>query len=138
MTSMETPLSALLRLTDMQWRTKQAALAALNAEETRIQGLLAQLDSEDEAARTGLAQNPLGRHLGLDLRWQIWAGRTRANLNMERARILARKEALMGEMRKSFGRKQAAKSLVRQERQRRRVRFKGEQLEELYMTMLRR
>lgn len=104
----------LLEVADARYLRDRRNVAALLEEEARLRKALQRLDEQARHAG-GLPTVDSTMHIvGADLLWQGWLDRSRRATNMELARVLAQKEAVMTGVRLSFGRRQAiAEILVR-------------------------
>jgi hypothetical protein len=58
------------------------------------------------------------REVGADILWQGWIGQSKARLHSELARVLGRKGQISRELRRSFGKHQAAAQLSVEETRR--------------------
>jgi hypothetical protein len=103
-------------LTKILKRAQEARVQGIVAEENRLRRAIAELD--DKATLAG--QLPAERlhdmrSVGADLLWNGWLSRSRRQLNIELAQVLARKGQIMREVRKAHGRNSAAKTILRHE-----------------------
>lgn len=102
---------ALTKLTDLSQAMQEAdaaRLSAIKAEETRIRTQLAALDAHHrEATRLPMLETLPQRSLGGDIKWQVWVGRQRRDLQIQLARCLARQGAARRALQTSFGRRNA-------------------------------
>ncbi len=85
-----------------------AKLLSIKADETRIRAQLAALDAQHKQA-TGLTmlETLPQRSLGGDMKWQVWVGRRRRDLQIQLARCLARQGVARRALQKSFGKRTA-------------------------------
>ncbi|MBK0325736.1 hypothetical protein I5535_00370 [Rhodobacteraceae bacterium F11138] len=81
------------------------------AEESRLRKELARLDEQSQAERNTTPDDLSMQSIGADLLWKAWLTRTRRQLNIELAQVMAKKLTAMGGVRKAFGRKNAVASM---------------------------
>jgi len=86
-------------------------IGTILVEEADLRAKLARLDARIDQNKAAEAENHMMRAIGADLLWQGWTTRTRRQLNIELAQILARKSAVMDRIRVAFGRQQAVEFL---------------------------
>lgn len=98
----------IVAVTAAQYAKAQQGLAPILEEETRLRGELARLDHHDRSARDGSAETQVMRGIGADLAWNAWLARKRRQLNMELARVLARKESRLARIRHAHARREVA------------------------------
>ena len=108
-------------LTSILKRAQEARMQKIVAEETRLRREIRGLD--EKASLTG--QLPAERlhdmrSVGADLLWNGWVARSRRQLNIELAQVLARKGQAMREVGKAHGRNSAARAILQQEEKARR------------------
>ncbi|MCA0870518.1 hypothetical protein LCL97_06765 [Seohaeicola saemankumensis] len=115
-------LPELAKATHAMYLREHDKVKGILKEEAALRLRLAQLDEHARAAReTGSTVGSM-RAIGADILWQAWEERTRRALNMELARVMARKLAAMDRVRTAFGRKTAVANLSRDEKETRRFR----------------
>jgi hypothetical protein len=100
-------LAALVQVTELRFQKEYEAVRSLIEEESRLRSDLAKLDSQ--AGDGGVDMEM--QSIGADVRWQSWVAATRRDLNMQLARVLARKPHVMDRVRKAFGRFEATDRL---------------------------
>ncbi len=111
-------LDGLLQLARVVKDTDAARLADVLAEERRIRMALSALDDATHNAKdVHISETVELRRLGGDVAWQIWAGRRRKDLQIQLARVLARKGAEQQRLRKSFGRQSALEQVLEKSKQ---------------------
>ncbi len=98
-------------------------IGSILSDEAELRGKLTRLDAQVAMNRKVSVDLHAMRVLGADLLWQGWTTRTRRQLNIELAQVLARKSAVMERVRLAFGRQQAVKFLQGVERADRRKRI---------------
>lgn len=86
-------------------------IGSILVEEAEIRAKLTRLDARLAQNNGAEADNHMMRAIGADLLWQGWTSRTRRQLNIELAQVLARKSAVMDRVRVAFGRQQAVEFL---------------------------
>ena len=99
-------------ITDAMYLKAQQSLRAILQREAHLRGELRKLDSNAQAVRAD-HKPTIGdmRAIGADLLWEGWLVKTRAQLNLELARVLAQKEQNIGRVRKAFGKKTVSEKL---------------------------
>ncbi|MBZ8117542.1 hypothetical protein KUD11_02665 [Roseovarius sp. LXJ103] len=111
------PLAPLVAISQTLYQAEQAKLQDVIAQEARLRAALGLLDARREAsAQLPVDQLAAPRAVGADLLWQGWTLRTRERLNVELAQILVRKAERMGALRLAFGKLEATKSLLENEK----------------------
>lgn len=111
-------LPELAALTDMLFRAEQARLREIVTREAALRRDLARLD-ENRRRSLQLPDDQLTgmRHIGADLQWQAWLGRSREELNRQLALCLAQKARMMTALRHAHGRKRAADDILKQDQE---------------------
>ncbi|MEM6587618.1 MAG: hypothetical protein AAF641_04155 [Pseudomonadota bacterium] len=101
-------LAELTALSQAVQEADAAILLSIKAEETRIRAQLAALDAQHKQAKDLPMIDTLHhRSLGGDMKWQIWVGHRRRELQMQLARCLARQGMARRKLRQSFGKRAA-------------------------------
>ena len=108
-------LEQLLRVTEAHYQREFAMVKDILAKEGSIRRALAQLDEQKTQAHSDLANGMMMQSMGAEILWQTWAAKTRTTLNIELAQVLARKETVMDQVRKAFGRREAVKTMLKAE-----------------------
>lgn len=88
---------------DARYAQMQQKFADVLAREGKLRAELARLS---DMALQGTSQNDQAanmRAIGADVIWQGWLGRTKAELNMELAQVLATKEKHIHDVRQAYG-----------------------------------
>lgn len=98
----------LARLTGMVYRQRQAELQALRAEERRLATAMDALQDNRRATAQADHADPVRQSLGADILWQGWLDARLRELNIEMARLRARREPVETRLRLAFGRDQVA------------------------------
>ena len=91
----------LSRLMDLQYQVKQSELRRVAGLEATLRADIAKLDQQRRAVDE--AGNEAMKSVGADMLWRGWSGRTKSELNMRLAQVLARKESLLYRARKDYG-----------------------------------
>jgi hypothetical protein len=86
-------------------------IADLLAEEGALRAGLARLDDQAAAARDDLAGDTALQAVGAGLLWRGWEDRTRRHLTGQLAQVLARKHAVLDQVRLAHGRQEAIRAL---------------------------
>lgn len=118
-------------VTETMFQREFGAIRGILKEEADLRQSLAQLDKHSQAAMIAQIQDCTMKAIGADILWQSWVSKTRRQLNIELAQIMARKIEAMAKVRKAFGRKEAVESLLsvaNQERRQKIARHRAEQL----------
>lgn len=102
-------LEDIVALTEALYRAESAKMQALVLEEQRLRADLKQIEEIRRAARNISDDRLHGyREIGADLMWRSWIGRSKAQLHSDLARVLGRKGQITGQLRRTFGKYQAA------------------------------
>ena len=100
-------------VTDAMYLRAQQSLRSILVRETQLRSELSKLDENARANQIDLAtKNESMRAIGADLLWESWVSKTRAQLNLELALVLAQKEKNIGHVRKAFGKKTVSEKLL--------------------------
>jgi len=106
-------LSQLSPVIEMKFQAAQRRLA--QHRET-VRGLQQQLKDLDAARDGNQARRPEGDDpataAGANVLWQRWIDQRRKDINLELARLAAEKPALMEQLKRSFGKKEALEQLI--------------------------
>lgn len=107
-------MKTLLQLEQLRSLKSQKALAGIQAEETRLRGQIGTLQQHRRMSHdTDPGLMPM-RGIGADILWQGWIDRTQADLNMDLARVMARKAPIVRRARKDIGRREVVAELTEQ------------------------
>ena len=90
-------LSDLHQLTRVHYERAQQSLKSLAQQEALIRAELQRLSEQERAA------NANARAIGADVIWLGWVGRSKAQLNIALAQILAQKEHHLARVRTAYG-----------------------------------
>lgn len=108
-------LSKLSQLEELRSLKSQQELARLNKEEQTLRHQIATLNghrTNSYSTETGLI--PM-RAIGADVLWQSWIDRTQMQLNLDLAKLLARKEPVQRRAARDVGRQDVVSTLARNE-----------------------
>lgn len=108
-------LNHLKILSDLKYQHSQKALSTILSREKILRGELGRLR---DLARQTQAQPPdqeRMRLIGGDVIWLQWLGETQRKLNIELAQVLAQKEAVIAQHRRSHGRKIVSEKIAQRE-----------------------
>ncbi len=106
-------LPQLADLLEAAQRADAARLRDIRAQEDDLRMAIARLEARVSGHAVLPAVQWQGFHAtGADMLWQRWAERTRRDLQMRLARVLAQKETAIAALRRSHGRSEAAARLV--------------------------
>lgn len=110
---MSQTLTDLTKLTEALYQAETAKMQDLLQQEAKLRQDLVRLEEHrcdnrnlPDADMQGL------RQIGADLLWQGWVGRSKVNLQAELARVLGRKGQMLGQLRRAFGKHQAATKVL--------------------------
>ena len=107
-------LKDLARLTSAQKSAQEARMQKLISEENEIRRQIADLEESHANARATPPDQMSGlRQIGADILWQGWVSRSRQQLQIKLAQVLARKGAVTRDLRIAHGRNNAAEALCR-------------------------
>lgn len=110
-------LDDLVRITSAAQRMEEARMHRLTEEESALRAELEALEVAHRANHT-LPETDLmaTRSVGADILWQGWVSRSRRQLQVRLANVLARKGDALRDLRKAYGRGDAARSLLEEAR----------------------
>lgn len=121
---MQGPLADLADLTDALYQVELAKMHGLAAHEGKLRADLAALDQHHKQNLTlPAAQLFAPRHIGADVLWHGWVGRSRTELNQKLALVLAQKAQMMKALRRAHGKYQAAKQMREDAQSKQRIRL---------------
>lgn len=96
-------LRELATITQTHYEQRQQAFARLVAEENRLRAEIKRLDDMRHDAEVADGDTVKLRAIGADVIWQGWLGRTKTELNIRLAQVLAVKEHHLNEVRQAYG-----------------------------------
>ena len=98
-------MKTLLQLEQLRSLKSQKALAEITAEESRLRTQIRTLQQHRRNSHDPDPGLMPMRAIGADILWQGWIDRTQSDLNMDLARVLARKAPIAKRARKDIGRR---------------------------------
>lgn len=101
-------------LAALKYQHSQHAISTLLAREGELRAELERLSVLTRETQKQPPEHGQLRAIGADIIWLKWLGQTQRQLNIALAQVLARKEALMAEHRRTHGRKIVADALAHQ------------------------
>ena len=105
-------LDTLHTLTELKYQKSMAGLADILERENQLRGEIQQLRDQAYEAQALPASPHSMQHIGADVIWLRWVSQTTQRLNIELAQVLARKETLLADHRRTLGRKSVAGTLA--------------------------
>ena len=108
-------LHQMQHLVQAAYDQQQQNFGKIIAEETTLRRELQRVDQMDLEARIAVQSDIGMRAIGSDVIWQSWVGRTKTQLNLELARVLAIKEQHLAAVRKAYGKVMVVEALITQE-----------------------
>lgn len=113
-------LNDLKDLTDIVYRGEQASLKKIITQEQELRAEIAKLEERHNAViRTHGLDVSGTRSYGGDVLWQGWVERSRSDLQIRLAQVMARKSDFIRRLSLAHGRKEAAARLVDENRSKR-------------------
>ena len=104
-------MKTLLQLEQLRSLKSQKALAEIQAEEARLRRQIGTLQQHRRNSHDTDPELMPMRAIGADILWQGWIDRTQADLNIDLARVLARKAPIVQRARKNIGRRETVSEL---------------------------
>ncbi len=109
-------LDQMVAVTEAQYLQEHAKVKPILDREAALRGQLSKLDAQILETRAQADGDHSMRALGADLLWQGWHARTKRELNMQLAQVIAQKLSAMDKLREAFGRKHAVETMAADER----------------------
>lgn len=107
----------LVALTEARFRTQEARLKEVAAEEKALRERIRALEAQHAKAQNVHHADPAGQgRYGGDILWQGYVARSRRDLQISLAQVLARKGQIMKDLQEAHGRKLSAEDLERNNR----------------------
>lgn len=100
-------LRHMARVTEAAYLHEFQKVQGILAEEARLRQNLLQLDAQACENTKVIARDTSMKSVGADLLWQAWLSRTRRQLHIELAQVMAQKLTAMDRVRNAFGRNNA-------------------------------
>lgn len=119
-------------VTEAQYLREHARVKPILDAEAAARAKLARLDQQIKETRAQADGDMAMKSLGADMLWQGWHSRTKRQLNIELAQATAQKLMAMDRLRKSFGRKHAVHTMVKDLESKK----KAEKAERLYAQLM--
>lgn len=110
----------LLIVSTLKYDQQRQTFAKVVAEENRLRDELARINALDHSGRAQTAGLSEMKVIGADLMWQGWLTRSKTELNMQLACVLAIKAQEQTKVRQAFGKVSALKELFETEETKRR------------------
>ena len=129
-------LSDLHQLTRVCYEREQQSLKALVQQETLIRAELSRLKKQEQASHAAAPKDAPMRAIGADVIWLGWVGRSKAQLNIALAQILAQKEHHLDRVRSAYGKVLVTEALDKKDTHARRQAQIKRQLETAQETAL--
>lgn len=98
---------------EARYAMRQANFAKLIAEENRLREELGRLDAMRHDNRATSLEHVSMQAIGADVIWNGWLGQTKTALNMALAKVLAKKENHISEVRHAFGKLTVVQRLLK-------------------------
>ncbi|MHA6264155.1 hypothetical protein ACXYMO_13200 [Arenibacterium sp. CAU 1754] len=105
-------LPDLHKVTQARYLREFDKIRAILQEESRLRQDLAKLHQQEKMTRPSPETAHQMQIVGADMLWQGWAARTRRELNIQLAQVMARKLIAMDQIRKAFGQRQALETMM--------------------------
>ena len=96
-------LTTLLTITQAKYDQQQQSFQKLVAEESRLRGELARLDLSVRQSQSDLEKESEMRAIGADIIWQGWVARSKTQLNLKLAQVLALKLHHLAQVKQAYG-----------------------------------
>lgn len=109
-------LNELQKIAQARYLSEFEKIRSILEKEKVLRRALRNLDEQGKSAGSSLETAQQMQMVGADLLWQRWASRTRNELNLELAQVLARKIAAMDDVRKTFGQGRAVDAIITAEK----------------------
>jgi len=107
-----TDLQQLEAITQAKYDQQQQSFKRIQAEENRLRSELARLDDMLQQSNDAGTQVGEMRAIGADIIWQGWVGRSKTELNLKLAQVLAIKEQQLHQVRQAYGKLQVVQQLI--------------------------
>lgn len=94
-------LQIIERLLNVKFQKKQKIFLKVVADENRLRSQLTQIDDQSRAVERSNFYEI--RAIGADVVWNSWVERSKRNINMELAQVLAQKDQLKSKVKNDYG-----------------------------------
>lgn len=121
----------LYQLSEVLYLRELRKIGSVLQEEARITSGLRSLDEQDEAVADGAVQLAEYHRLGADISWNRWSSQMRSTMNSQLAQLRVQKAAMMSDVTKAFGRREAIAELGKSARDNAMMESRKEQVERL-------
>ncbi|SDF08870.1 hypothetical protein [Sulfitobacter delicatus] len=105
-------LRELEAITKAKYDQQQQSFRRIQSEENRLRAELRKLDEMLLSSNNTDVRIGEMRAIGADVIWQGWVGRSKTELNLKLAQVLAIKEQQLQQVRQAFGKLQVAQQLI--------------------------
>lgn len=112
----QSKLGQMLNVTEAAYLGEFQKVKDILATEASVRQRLAQLDKQITDNQRSTVNEHSMKTVGADILWQGWVSRTRRELNIELAQVMARKLVAMDGVRHAFGRQKAVENLIEQDK----------------------
>ena len=109
----QSKLSKLEEIMRAKYLTSQQDLRRYVSQENQLRDELRKLDKQARDADSDVESSM--KTIGADIIWKSWVGRTKTELNLQLAQILAQKEGYLNRVRKDYGKLLMAEELSRKQ-----------------------
>ena len=109
----QSKLSKLEEIMRAKYLTSQQDLRRYVSQENQLRDKLRKLDKQARDADSDVESSM--KTIGADIIWKSWVGRTKTELNLQLAQILAQKEGYLNRVRKDYGKLLMAEELSRKQ-----------------------
>ncbi|MGC1497573.1 MAG: hypothetical protein WA790_17350 [Sulfitobacter sp.] len=96
-------LNELLIITEAKYQLEQQSFQKIVTQENHLRGELARLDELQHQAQSTTADAREMRAIGADILWQGWIGRSKSQLNLQLAKVLATKLHHLAKVQRAYG-----------------------------------
>ncbi len=107
-------LRQLLIITQARYQIQQQIFQKIVTQENHLRGELRRLDELRHRSQTHAGDASEMRAIGADIIWQGWIGRSKSQLNLQLAKVMANKLHHLAQVRHAYGKVLVAKELVNQ------------------------
>lgn len=109
-------LVELLSITKIKYDQQQQSFQRLVSEEARLRGELDRLNFSVLQAQAKPENNDKMRAIGAEIMWQSWVARSKTQINLKLAQVLALKLQHLAQVKKAYGKVLVIEELLEQER----------------------
>ena len=116
----------------LRFLQEYAKISDILRDEAQIREQLMRLDQKSRQVEAPADAIQTMSIVGADILWQSWVSRSRRQLNMELAQVLARKSDAIAGFRKAFGKREAVEQMLQMEKDNR----KRQQMRKFYDRLM--